>query len=54
MFHSVALTWWTGKSLNEELVNAGYAWVYPQYCKIQVCKKWYQYEAEARSMKIGM
>ena len=43
-----------GKSLNEELVRAGYAWVYPQYCKIQVCKNWYQYEAEARSKKIGL
>jgi micrococcal nuclease len=43
-----------GKSLNEELVKAGYAWVYPQYCKTSVCKKWYQYEAEARAQKIGL
>ncbi len=43
-----------GKSLNEELVKAGYAWVYPQYCKIPVCKEWYQYEAEARVQKIGL
>jgi len=43
-----------GKSLNEELVKAGYAWVYPQYCKIPACQKWYQYEAEARAQKIGL
>jgi micrococcal nuclease len=43
-----------GKSLNEELVKAGYAWVYPQYCKTSVCNKWYQYEAEARTQKIGL
>ena len=42
------------KSLSEELVKAGYAWVYPQYCKTPVCKKWYQYEAEARAQKIGL
>ncbi|MFO8084826.1 MAG: thermonuclease family protein [Desulfobacterales bacterium] len=30
-----------GKSLNEELVNAGYAWIYPHYCKISLCQKWH-------------
>ena len=43
-----------GKSLNEELVKAGYGWIYPQYCKISKCRQWYQYEAEARSQKIGL
>jgi micrococcal nuclease len=43
-----------GKSLNEELVKAGYAWVYPQYCKISKCKQWYKYESEARAQKIGL
>jgi micrococcal nuclease len=51
---SVAIILINGKSLNEELVKAGYAWVYPQYCKKYICQKWYQYEAEARSQKIGL
>lgn len=46
---SVAVVLVDGKSLNEELVKASYAWVYPQYCKIPSCQKWYQYETEARA-----
>jgi micrococcal nuclease len=51
---SVANVLIDGKSLNEELVKAGYAWVYPQYCKTPVCQKWYKYESEARAQKIGL
>lgn len=39
-----------GEILNEELIKAGYAWVYPQYCKKPVCEKWKRYE-EAASIK---
>jgi micrococcal nuclease len=51
---SVANVLIDGKSLNEELVKAGYAWVYMQYCKTPVCQEWYQYEADARAQKIGL
>jgi micrococcal nuclease len=51
---SVANVLIDGKSLNEEVVKAVYAWVYPQYCKTSVCKIWYQHESETRSNKIGL
>jgi micrococcal nuclease len=43
-----------GKSLNEELVKAGSAWVYGQYCKKSICDQWKRYEETARSRKIGL
>ena len=43
-----------GKVVNRELVKAGYAWVYRQYCKIPDCKAWLRDEAEAREQRIGL
>jgi micrococcal nuclease len=40
-----------GKCLNEELVKAGFAWVYPQYCKKPICDLWNRYEEAARIKK---
>ena len=43
-----------GKSLNEELVKAGFAWVYNQYCKKPTCDQWRRYEEAARKGKMGL
>ncbi len=43
-----------GRSLNEELVKAGMAWVYPQYCLRPECATWYRHEASARANKLGL
>ena len=43
-----------GQSLNELIIQNGYAWVYPQYCKEQFCSQWQQAEAEARQRKKGL
>ncbi len=43
-----------GKCLNEELVKAGFAWLYGQYCKASFCSQWNQYQDTARSWKIGL
>ena len=40
--------------LQESLVLAGLAWVYPQYCKIALCEEWKQLEAQAREDKAGL
>jgi micrococcal nuclease len=40
--------------LNEELVRHGFAWVYPQYCKIALCADWSRLEAQARAAKTGL
>lgn len=43
-----------GKTINEELVRKGYAWVYPRYCKKKVCKKWKNLEKRAQARKYGL
>lgn len=43
-----------GKTINEQLVRNGYAWVYPRYCKRKVCKKWKNLQKKARSKKYGL
>jgi len=41
-------------NLNAELIRAGYAWVYDQYCKRPECKVWDFIEAKARDEKNGL
>jgi len=36
-----------GECLNEELVRAGYAWVYERYCHIRDCEHWQKLETVA-------
>jgi endonuclease YncB( thermonuclease family) len=44
-----------GKSLvNEELVKAGYAWVYWKYCHHPICESWRNYQLRARMNKRGL
>ena len=42
------------RSLNEELVNNGYAWVYSQYCDSSQCIEWTKQEKEAKARKAGL
>jgi endonuclease YncB( thermonuclease family) len=46
----------TGRTmLNRELVRAGYAWVYPTYCKEEpFCSKLIKLEAKAKKKKKGL
>lgn len=41
-------------NLNQALIEAGLAWVYPQYCKLPVCKDWYQLQKQARQNRVGI
>jgi endonuclease YncB( thermonuclease family) len=43
-----------GTILNAEIVTAGLAWYYAQYCKKTFCGEWQQLESQARSNKIGL
>lgn len=43
-----------GQSLNELIVQNGYAWVYRQYCKEKFCSDWILSEETARKQKKGM
>ncbi len=43
-----------GAILNEELIRAGMAWVYPRYCKKPVCQEWKKLQEEARKKELGL
>lgn len=51
---TVALVQVSGKNVNEEIVRAGYAWVYQKYCKKSFCGDWYRFETEARKKGLGL
>ena len=42
------------KSLNQEMIFSGFAWVYPKYCKDLICQNWSRLEAVARENKVGL
>lgn len=43
-----------GQSLSELIVQNGFAWVYPKYCKEKFCAVWVKSEGVARQQKKGM
>lgn len=44
-----------GRNLNEEIVRAGYAWVYPRYClEMPMCIHWGNLQQEAREARRGL
>ena len=43
-----------GVTLQEALLEAGLAWVYPQYCKIPECAGWREREHAAMLRSIGL
>lgn len=50
----VAIVEQGGRLLNNDLVKAGLAWVYPRYCKKKICKKWKRQEKKARKANMGL
>lgn len=50
----VAQVWVDGIDVNREMVAAGMAWVYPQYCNAPECEDWRAAEAEAQTGKVGL
>jgi micrococcal nuclease len=44
----------TGTNVNEEMVKAGYAWIYRKYCRSSFCSDWLEMESNARNNKIGL
>ncbi|MFA6900429.1 MAG: thermonuclease family protein [Desulfurivibrionaceae bacterium] len=51
---TVGLVTVAGRSLNEELVKNGFAWVYRQYCRRGECSKWIEEESQVRATRIGL
>jgi len=42
------------RNVNADMVRAGYAWVYPKYCKERGCRDWFALERTAREARSGM
>jgi len=40
--------------INLDLIERGYAWFYPQYCKASACKAWLKAEAKAKAARRGL
>lgn len=51
---TVAMVYVGGKCVNEELIGAGFAWVYTKYCKEGFCADWEAFEEAARSSGLGL
>ena len=51
---TVAIVWSNEGNINEQMVRAGYAWVYRKYCDRDFCADWLQLEDKARSSRIGL
>lgn len=51
---TVGLVTVDGQSLNELIIQNGYAWVYRQYCKEHFCSDWMRLEEKARQQKKGL
>ena len=50
----VALVTVFQRLVNEELIKAGFAWVYTRYCIMPICERWKVLENEAREAKRGL
>jgi micrococcal nuclease len=44
----------SGTNINQQMVQAGYAWVYKRYCNREFCDFWLVLENEARADKKGL
>jgi micrococcal nuclease len=43
-----------GTVVNQEIIRAGYAWVYARYCKKSICLEWKRLEGEAATGRLGL
>lgn len=52
--HIYAIVRLQGKTLNEEMLRQGLAWVHPRACTLPVCKAWKSLEEEAKAGSKGL
>ena len=51
---TVGIVWDGEINVNQQMVTAGYAWVYRKYCSKSFCTEWITLEDKARSSRIGL
>ena len=52
--NTVGIVWQGEQNVNQEMLQAGYAWVYRSYCDKPFCEYWLTLEGEARQKKTGL
>ncbi len=50
----VAIVYVNGESLQSMLVENGFAWVYPRYCKKNICDDWLKLQEKAKNESKGL
>ena len=50
----VAMVTYGTVNVNQSLIERGYAWVYPRYCKKRICNKWKKLEKKAQYSRKGL
>jgi micrococcal nuclease len=40
--------------VNQEIIRAGFAWVYAAYCRKPICHEWKRLEGEVATEKLGL
>ena len=51
---TVGIVWDNEVNINQQMVHAGYAWVYQRYCDKPFCNYWLALENEAKADKLGL
>ena len=51
---SVAVVMFGTQCVQEQLLLAGYAWVYPQYCKKSFCQAWEKLQGISAGNRVGL
>ena len=50
----VAIVMYGTQNLQEQLILAGYAWVYPQYCRKSFCSAWSTLQGISAGNRVGL
>ena len=51
---TVGVVWGNESNINQQMIQAGYAWVYQKYCDKPFCESWMALENEAKTDKEGL
>ena len=51
---TVATVHVNGRSINEELIRSGHAWVYTQYCTNDFCHDWLKLQSDSQGARSGL
>ena len=51
---TVAIVMYGTQNLQEQLILAGYAWVYPQYCRRSFCQAWAALQGISAGNRVGL